>query len=934
MKITIKLLIVFILVGFLSFNQFALALGEDLVSTPEPTPVIVDVVSPTPVPEVVATPTPEVVSEPISQILPSDTTPPTISGVAEASLAINDATIIWTTDELATSRLKYGLSTSYDQEVTLGASAALVHTGLILGLSSNTKYYYCIYATDLSGNTSQSCGHSFTTLAESVELDSNPPTVSLIDITSVSQTSVTISWTTDEVSNAEIEYGTTAGYGSTTPLNTDLSTSHSVTITGLTPDTEYHYRVRSSDEIGNISHSTDNTFTTSPLVIENSSTSGSGTETTLTISSVEVTHISSSSATITWNTSEATDSQVEYGDSELLGSFSPLNSSLSTSHSVTLSGLESNTNYIFKVKSKTVGSSTSSSLHEFNTLAEPIFVAEPAHISSVTTSSIGATSVTVHFTTDVATTGQVQYGITTIYGETVSANTSTTDHMLNLTDLTDDTTYHYRVKAVTVAGDITYSSDHTFTTLAVAQTTTGETTSPSSNSTSTQSTPVSISSPQATSQPSPSATAGTATPAPDSHVPPAAITDLSTTAEDETSASLFWHVASDHADAAIEYDIRMSTSLITDQNFSSASKVQSSLIVAADLQPTGTKRTYMIVGLEPGPTYYFALKSKYQHSEWSDRSNVAGVTTSLIKYKKIENPSFDTGGSRSSGGGGWVGSHYNTMSPTLIHAAGEHGQIELTWSNSNQPSFVRTVIVKKEDGYPNSPQDGLVIYEGRAETFTDLGLTNGKMYYYSFYSYDHAKQYSKAVNVSLAPKQGVEEVKLHKNPVVIPLTTHDHFVRELRLGNKDIEVEHLQQVLFAEGELKQQKHITGYFGGITQAALKKFQARHKLPQTGITDVATRMKLTAVSGNQAILSIPEDIALFTKDLRFGNRNPEVEQLQQFLIYEGSYPNGTVNGVFDRPTRNAVIVFQKKYNIRPPVGYVGPKTRHQIQFLNGL
>ncbi|MEK7112577.1 MAG: peptidoglycan-binding protein [Patescibacteria group bacterium] len=159
-------------------------------------------------------------------------------------------------------------------------------------------------------------------------------------------------------------------------------------------------------------------------------------------------------------------------------------------------------------------------------------------------------------------------------------------------------------------------------------------------------------------------------------------------------------------------------------------------------------------------------------------------------------------------------------------------------------------------------------------------------------------------------------------------------MRELRLGNTDIEVEHLQQVLFAEGELTQQKHITGYFGTITQTALKKFQARHKLPQTGITDAATRMKLSTVSGNQAMLSIPEDIELFTKDLRLGARNPEVEQLQQFLIYEGSYTNGTVNGVFDQATRSAVIAFQKKYNIKPPVGYVGYKTRHQIQFLSGL
>ena len=73
-------------ISMLGMNTMpALALGEDLIATPEPTPIVVDVVSPTPVPEVVATPTPEVVSEPIASILPGDTTPPTISEVAEAS---------------------------------------------------------------------------------------------------------------------------------------------------------------------------------------------------------------------------------------------------------------------------------------------------------------------------------------------------------------------------------------------------------------------------------------------------------------------------------------------------------------------------------------------------------------------------------------------------------------------------------------------------------------------------------------------------------------------------------------------------------------------------------------------------------------------------------------------------------------------------------
>ncbi|MEK7099224.1 MAG: fibronectin type III domain-containing protein [Patescibacteria group bacterium] len=81
----------------------------------------------------------------------------------------------------------------------------------------------------------------------------------------INSDSVTVNWTTDSVANAEVEYGTTAGYGDLTPLDTSLSLTHSVTLTGLTANTEYHYRIRTADEIGNTAASPDNTFTTASI---------------------------------------------------------------------------------------------------------------------------------------------------------------------------------------------------------------------------------------------------------------------------------------------------------------------------------------------------------------------------------------------------------------------------------------------------------------------------------------------------------------------------------------------------------------------------------------------------------------------------------------------------------------------------------------------
>ena len=61
----------------------------------------------------------------------------------------------------------------------------------------------------------------------------------------------TIEWTTSEPTKGRVEYGPTASYGSATPTETVLSTSHSVTLTGLNPETTYQYRLSSADDLGN-----------------------------------------------------------------------------------------------------------------------------------------------------------------------------------------------------------------------------------------------------------------------------------------------------------------------------------------------------------------------------------------------------------------------------------------------------------------------------------------------------------------------------------------------------------------------------------------------------------------------------------------------------------------------------------------------------------
>lgn len=96
--------------------------------------------------------------------------------------------------------------------------------------------------------------------------DVTGPVISSVVVTQLTNTSVRVTWTTDEASNSRVDYGATAGYGANV---TDASsvTSHSVDITGLTtaPQT-YHYKVTSVDAATNSTATSDATFATVPIL--------------------------------------------------------------------------------------------------------------------------------------------------------------------------------------------------------------------------------------------------------------------------------------------------------------------------------------------------------------------------------------------------------------------------------------------------------------------------------------------------------------------------------------------------------------------------------------------------------------------------------------------------------------------------------------------
>ena len=77
--------------------------------------------------------------------------------------------------------------------------------------------------------------------------DTTPPSISGVAAVAAPDGSATVTWTTNEAADSQVDYGT-----SPTALNQSASdplaaTAHSVRLTGLTPGATYHYRVRSAD---------------------------------------------------------------------------------------------------------------------------------------------------------------------------------------------------------------------------------------------------------------------------------------------------------------------------------------------------------------------------------------------------------------------------------------------------------------------------------------------------------------------------------------------------------------------------------------------------------------------------------------------------------------------------------------------------------------
>jgi glucose/arabinose dehydrogenase/PKD repeat protein len=182
---------------------------------------------------------------------PDLTAPSTPAGLAAIIISPTQINLSWSA---ATDNV--GVTGYFVYRDTIQVAAPATTSVQDTALTRGTTYGYSVAARDAAGNIS----------APSTPVSVTTPAFVVANVQSsgITSSKATVTWTTDQPTDSQVDYGGTTGYGQLTSLDAALVTGHSQNLTGLSPDSPYHFRVRSTDAAGRLIMSDDMTFATLP----------------------------------------------------------------------------------------------------------------------------------------------------------------------------------------------------------------------------------------------------------------------------------------------------------------------------------------------------------------------------------------------------------------------------------------------------------------------------------------------------------------------------------------------------------------------------------------------------------------------------------------------------------------------------------------------
>jgi hypothetical protein len=385
---------------------------------------------------------------------------PTITGATAQKPGANpeEVTIIWTTDKYSSSQVLYGETTDLESQTTEDTTLNKTHYISINKLKPNTKYYYKVKSVDTYNNTVLGDLKYFVTAKSDGE--DQKPAIASVEVSNITLDSAIISWETSVVTTSVIEYGVDETYGSKIEdISLGSTTKHVVRLKNLSQGTKFHYRVLGDSADGStLAANVDSTFSTLAMPV---------------ISDLSANNIGSTSAIISWKTSSAADSYVDFGAEAT--SQSQGQSDLVSDHSVTLIGLKPATKYLFRAKSRDqYTNQATSDIQSFSTIIDttPPVIKDMKSEVSIITNADGASKAqaVVSWSTDEPATSQIRYAMGVAIGSEYPLSTTedtnlTTSHVMIISDLQPSATYHLKLLSKDSSNNLATSDDYTVLTL-------------------------------------------------------------------------------------------------------------------------------------------------------------------------------------------------------------------------------------------------------------------------------------------------------------------------------------------------------------------------------------------------------------------------------------------------------------------------------------
>ena len=384
----------------------------------------------------------------------NSTNPDPVSNLIATDSSIKDksqwnVTLTWTAGNYqGAGNLTYNVYRSTDD-------STFTKVGTTTGLSyvdntpSSTLYYY--YVVTIDGANAKSSDSSTVSITPTGRYTSPPNLQSGPTVSDITTQQAIISWSTDRNGDSEVSYGTSSGhYGSVDAANTDQLTSHSITLTNLSPGTTYYYLAKWTDTDGNTGTSTEKSFTTDPPP---------------SVSSVTTSGISLTTAYITFTVSGASKATLLYGPTTAYGGAISMDTSTSEStYTQQLTNLQDGTVYHFKLELEDAqGNKYDFEDHQFQTLPRP-------KISTIQIDQVAGTAqptVLVNWLTNTQISSIITYyplGNPGAARDNVDVALSKGTHQMLIQGLDPKTTYALIVKGRDKIGNEAISDTQNFTT--------------------------------------------------------------------------------------------------------------------------------------------------------------------------------------------------------------------------------------------------------------------------------------------------------------------------------------------------------------------------------------------------------------------------------------------------------------------------------------